>query len=234
MRWNTPLSEAHAVELLEKLDVPAEGLVLDVGCGWGELLLRTVASSLGRPEGGCFGVGVDTELDLLNRARESARERRLEQQVRLVQAAAQTWTEPADRVLCIGAAHAWEGTARALRALRELTRPGGRLLFGDGCWEAQPTPAAAAIFGEDVIPLLSIVEHAHTAGWRILHLDTADQREWDEFESSWRRGREDWLRAHPKDPAAPSVKAELDARITEYVRDYRGVLGFCDAVLTAD
>jgi hypothetical protein len=108
------------------------------------------------------------------------------------------------------------------------------LLFGDGCWEAQPTPAAAKIFGEDVIALSSIIEHAHTAGWRVLHLDTADQREWDEFESCWRRGREDWLRAHPEDPTASSVRAELDARITEYVRDYRGVLGFCYAVLTAN
>ena len=87
------------------------------------------------------------------------------------------------------------------------------------------------IFGDGVIPLSEIIHHAHAAGWRVLHVDTADQREWDEFESSWRRGREDWLRLHPDHPAASSVKTELNARVSQYVRDYRGVLGFCYLIL---
>jgi len=231
MRWNTPLSGPHAAELLERLDILTAASVLDIGCGWGELLLRAVA--LSQPQSGCRGIGVDTDLDLLTRGRMLAGDRGLEQRVRFVQAAAQTWTEPADRVLCIGATHAWGGTAAALVALRKLTRPGGRLLFGDGCWETQPTRAAADIFGDEVIPLASIIDHAQAANWRVLHLDTADQREWDEFESSWRQGREDWLRDRPDDTAAQAVRAELDARITEYVRDYRGVLGFCYAILSA-
>ncbi|MEU4401729.1 SAM-dependent methyltransferase, partial [Micromonospora orduensis] len=44
MRWNTPLSEEHAALLLRRLDVRPGARVLDLGCGWGELLLRAVAA----------------------------------------------------------------------------------------------------------------------------------------------------------------------------------------------
>jgi trans-aconitate methyltransferase len=43
MRWNTPLSESHAEELLDHLDLPEATSVVDLGCGWGELLLRAAA-----------------------------------------------------------------------------------------------------------------------------------------------------------------------------------------------
>jgi cyclopropane fatty-acyl-phospholipid synthase-like methyltransferase len=233
MRWNTPLSEAHASLLLHLLEVPGRESVLDLGCGWGELLLRSVALGLSGRDGECAGVGVDTDPSLLERGRALARERGLEDRVRFVHAGAETWTEPADRLLCVGATHAWGSTDDALVALRKLVRPGGRLLFGDGCWETEPTKAAERIFGDSVVSLVHVVHCAVTAGWRVLHLSTADQREWDEFESSWRRGREAWLDANPDSPGGGSVRDELDARLTEYVRDYRGVLGFCYLILGA-
>ena len=49
MRWNTPLSAEHADLLLGQLDlrpVRARLRIADLGCGWGELLLRAVAWSL--------------------------------------------------------------------------------------------------------------------------------------------------------------------------------------------
>jgi hypothetical protein len=136
-------------------------------------------------------------------------------------------------VLCVGASHAWGGTAPTLAALRAQVTPGGRLLYGDGCWETGPTPAAAEIFGDEVLRLSEVVEHARSAGWRAISVTTADQREWDEFESTWRRGPEEWLLANPDAPDAGERRAELDQRLTEYLDVYRGVLGFCYLVLTA-
>jgi cyclopropane fatty-acyl-phospholipid synthase-like methyltransferase len=227
MRWNTPLSDAHAAVLLDRLEVGGGDLVVDLGCGWGELLMRAVAGS-----GDALGVGVDTAEGLLVRGRALAIARGLGSQVRFVHGAAEEWTESADRILCIGASHAWGGSERALFALAELLKPGGVLLFGDGCWERPPTGAAWGLFGGSVRPLAEIVEHAVAAGWRTRHLSTADQLEWDEFESTWRAGREDWVRAHADDPRAETARAELDARLAEYVGVYRGVLGFCYLILT--
>ena len=227
MRWNTPLSEAHAAVLLDRLAVRPGDVVLDLGCGWGELLLRAVA---GAAE--ARGIGVDTAVGLLERGRALAAERGLDRRLRFAEGTAEDWKEPADRVLCVGASHAWGSSELALAELAKLVRPGGRLLFGDGCWERPLTGAAWGLFGASVRPLAEIVGHAVAAGWRVLDLSTADQREWDEFESTWRAGREDWLWANPHDPRAPSVRAELDARLAEYVGVYRGVLGFCYLVLS--
>lgn len=80
--------------------------------------------------------------------------------------------------------------------------------------------------------MVEVVERAFAAGWRVLSLSTADQREWDEFESGWRRGREQWLLANPDADDARQVREQLDERLLEYVRDYRGVLGFCYLILT--
>ncbi|MGC5022062.1 SAM-dependent methyltransferase [Micromonospora sp. DT47] len=231
MRWNTPLSEEHAALLLRRLDIRSGARVLDLGCGWGELLLRAVA--VGGVDGAAAttGIGVDTDDDALARGRELATDRSLDKHVTFVKGEAAAWREPADRVLCVGASHAFGGTAAALEALAEFVRPGGRLLFGDGYWERPPTTEAVEIFGEETVALADLIEHARGLGWRVLHLSTADQREWDDFEATWRAGRQEWLLEHPQDPRATEVREWLDARLREYVSTYRGVLGLGYLVL---
>jgi cyclopropane fatty-acyl-phospholipid synthase-like methyltransferase len=224
MRWNTPLSEAHAGRLLERLEVGTGQTVLDLGCGWGELLLRAVGERAG-------GIGVDTDAGLLERGRAAAVARGLGERVTFVQGRAEQWREPADRVLCVGAAHAWGGARRALPALARLTRPGGRVLFGDGVWESPPTEPARELFGDDVLPEPELQRLITAAGWRVLQRSLAGLGEWDEFEEAWRAGREEWRLAHAGDPRAAAVAAELAERLTEYVDVYRGVLGFTYFVL---
>jgi cyclopropane fatty-acyl-phospholipid synthase-like methyltransferase len=228
MRWNTPLSDDHAARLLERLEVGAGHSVLDLGCGWGELLLRAVSDPARR----ATGIGVDTDAALLERGRAAAVARGLDDRVRFVQGRAAEWTAPADRLLCIGAAHAWGGARRALPALARLVRPGGRLLFGDGVWERPPTEGARELFGDDVLPEPEMQRLIAAAGWRVLARSVAELNEWDEFEDAWRAGREEWRLAHAGDPRAAAVAAELAERLTEYVDVYRGVLGFSYVVLT--
>lgn len=224
MRWNTPLSQDHAALLLERLAVQATDKVVDLGCGWGELLLRAVESA------GATGIGVDVDGDGLERGRALAAARGLESRVRFVEAEAVAWDEPADRLLCIGSSHVLGGTEAALTRLAELTPTGGRVLYGDACWTEPPTAAAAEMF-EEVLPLTDLVEQVRASGWRVLHLSTADQREWDDFESTWRAARQEWLLAHGDDVRAPEVRSKLDAQLDAYVRTYRGLLGFCYLVL---
>jgi SAM-dependent methyltransferase len=226
MRWNTPLSEDHADLLLDRLGVEADDQIADLGCGWGQLLIRAVAKT---PI--CRGIGVDTAEWALARGRAEAIELGVSDRVVFIAEDASTWAESADRVVCVGASHAWGGTVQALRSLSDLVRPGGRVLFGDGYWDQPPTTAASELFGDDIVSLSTLADQALGAGWRILHLSSADQNEWDEFESTWRAGREQWWLSNRDDPRAHEVRARLDQRLHEYLTVYRGVLGFGYLVL---
>ncbi len=234
MRWNAPLSGEHAALLLDRLDLRAGLQITDLGCGWGELLLRAVhrAAADPSPARPSRGTGVDTDAGALDRGRALARQRHLDQQVDFIEAEAASWPDPADRVLCVGASHAFGGTGPALQALKQVTAPGGRLLFGDGYWAGVPTAAATAIFGDDTPSLPELLELARDTGWRVIHLSTADQREWDDFESTFRAGRQEWLLAHGDDPRAAELRDWLDASEREYVGTYRGLLGFAYLILS--
>lgn len=223
MRWNTPLSEPHAQLLLERMAL-GEGHLVDLGCGWGELLLRAAA---GAP--GLRATGVDVDVTGLDRGRAAAGERGLA--VAFTESDAATWDVAAERAFCIGAAHIFGSATAALEALARVVLPSGRLLYGDGFWAVPPGAAALDIFGPDLLTLPDLLDAANAAGWRVLHVSTAGPLEWDDFESTSRAGWEEWLAAHPDDPRAGGVRDWLDRRLREYVRDYRGVLGFTYLVL---
>jgi SAM-dependent methyltransferase len=224
LRWNTPLAEDHADLLLERLALTADTTLVDVGCGWGELLLRAVARTYNR------ATGIDSDPAALERARRAAQERGLADRVDFVEEKAESWRQTADRAICIGASHALGGTKAMLTALADIV-PSGRVLIGDGCWPAPPTPAAVDLFGNEFLSLPDLVAAANAAGWRVMHLSTADQREWDDFESRHRAGQQEWLLANQEDPRAPEVKEWIDSRERVYLTAYRNVLGFAYLVL---
>jgi cyclopropane fatty-acyl-phospholipid synthase-like methyltransferase len=99
---------------LERLAVASDHRVVDLGCGWGELLLRAVADM------GASAIGVDTDEQVLQRGRDSAQQRGLSDRVSFVNGNAAEWTGQCERAICIGAVHAWGGTIEALRGLHDI------------------------------------------------------------------------------------------------------------------
>jgi hypothetical protein len=87
------------------------------------------------------------------------------------------------------------------------------------------------MFGQQVLPLAGLLEACRAAGWRVIHMSVACQREWDDFESTFRAGRQEWLLANAGDPRAADVRDWIDARERQYLEVYRGVLGFAYLVL---
>jgi cyclopropane fatty-acyl-phospholipid synthase-like methyltransferase len=219
LTFDAPLSDERAAGLVATLALAPGRHVLDLGCGWGELLLRIVGA-----HPASTGTGVDTRRSSLRRARRAAAERSLYERVEFVEGDVTTFHGHGDLVLCVGAAHAWGGATVALRELRERVEPGGLVLFGDGFWQRPAGADVRRLFGD--LPVLDgLLQVARSAGFTVEHAEPSTLEEWDRFEERWRSGLE-----RADDPAARLAAVE---RERDYRDGYRGVLGFAWLVLSA-
>ena len=222
LRYNAPLSQQRAQRLVALLAASPAGHTpavdaVDLGCGWGTMLLDLLeaAPSL-------RGVGVDLDARQLDRGRRAATARGLEQRATFVESPAVDWSSTADRVVCVGASHAFGGQSACLAALRERVTTTGRVLLGDGFWVGHPDQHLLHTFGP--MPGLSgLTDLAVDAGFRVRHASSSTLDEWDDFESDWRAGMEATGDA--------DATAFCEGRRREYLSGYRGILGFAWLVL---
>jgi len=237
LTFHGPLSEARAARIVARLTRSSPRTVLDIGCGWGELMLRILAAAPG-----ATGLGLDTDKDDLARGRANARARGLAGRVTFVrESGVGTRRGPADLVLCLGASHALTEvqppghTVAALAELRRLVNPAGRVLLGEGFWHRTPTGAelagmwpgtTAGEFGD----LASLVDLAIGAGFRPAWIETATVAEWEDFESGYQCDEEEWLAAHGDHPGAAEIREQVDQHRSYWLRGYYGLLG--EAYLT--
>ncbi len=217
LTFNAPLSDARADALVRSLPISPGHHALDLGCGWGELLLRLM-----RAHPATTGTGVDTDRRALDRGRRLAAQRGLHDRVDFVETDLTSFEDRGAVVICVGSSHAFGGPDAALRSLHDRVGPGGLLLHGDGFWAQEPGALARRAIGSlpDFDELLGL---ARAASFRVEHADRSTLEEWDAFEAGWRSG----LEGSP-DPDALALAAE---RRREYEDGYRGVLGFAWLVL---
>jgi SAM-dependent methyltransferase len=214
--------------LVQRLEpVPDAGAIVDLGCGYGRWLLEALAA-----HPGTTGVGVDrllpADVDAVTA------ERGLTDRVRWVEADAQAWApgQLFDVVLCVGATHALGGLDGTLAAARRLLRPGGRLLLGDGFWDAPPSPAVQEGWPADMPDLAGLVDRVQAAGWEPGYGHVSSLAEWDEYEFSWTGSLTAWaLHEAPTEDERTGALAIAQEHRAAWLRGWRGVLGFATLVL---
>ncbi|KQY63998.1 MULTISPECIES: SAM-dependent methyltransferase [unclassified Nocardioides] len=238
----TALSEERAERLVAFLAAGLDGTVADIGCGWAELLLRTLEAAPG-----ANGIGVDLDAASIAHGVELAAKRGLADRVELVAGDAKKALPPrADAVICIGASQIWGPPVEedqpldhrsALRALRALLEPGGRAVYGEGIWSTTPTEAAIAPLAgrlDEFVKLGDLLEIAVEEGFMPVQVHEANQDEFDEFESGYSACYARWLATHPADhPDAAGVREQAAAQRAAYYGGYRGVLGLAYLALVA-
>ncbi|MFI7386336.1 SAM-dependent methyltransferase [Streptomyces sp. NPDC049813] len=232
LTFHGPLSEARAARMVDRLATVSPATVLDIGCGWGELLLRVV-----RSVPGATGVGLDINAGDLARGRDLARERGLAGRVEFAEESALgTARGPADVVLCLGSGQALcdpeqpYDPGAVLRELRRLVRPGGRVVLGEGFWERVPADGELAAMwpgarADDHVGLGALVDLAVAAGFRPVWIESASREEWEEFESGYRHDTELWLAMNPGHPLATETRERVDRQRASWAGGYRNVLG---------
>lgn len=231
LTFHGPLSEERATRIVRRLAGAAPRTVLDLGCGWGELMLRVLTAV---PE--ARGTGVDLDARDLARGRREAEARGLAERVVFVEeSAVGTARGPADVVLCLSSSHALSPEepprhiAGALRELRQLVADGGRVLLGEGFWQRPPTPAELSGMwpearADEYYDLATLVDLAVAAGFRPEWVETANADEWEEFEAGYQADTEVWLAGHGDHPLAAETRERLDRHRAQWM-SYRGVLG---------
>ncbi|MET8627774.1 class I SAM-dependent methyltransferase [Kitasatospora sp. NPDC004669] len=230
-----PLADESVARLLDRALAGQEsGRALDLGCGEGAWLLRTLAA---RP--GWRAVGVDLDAEALTRARETATALGVVRRIGLHHLDAREFTaeEPFDLVLCVGATHAFDGLLPTLAVARELLAPGGRLLVGEGFWEREPSRAALDGLGavrEDFADLATTTDRVLAEGWTPVYAHVTTAREWDDYEFSWAGSLAEWVLDHPEHPGAAAAREAADRHRTEWLHGYRGTLGFVTYLLRRD
>jgi len=236
-----PLSESRADRLVAFLTQDEPSTVLDVGCGWGELLLRVLEAAPA-----ARGLGVDLDEEAVAGAHRRAADRGLADRATFEARDAREVTGSFGAVTCVGASQIWGPEvekaqpldyAAALTALRGLLPRGGRLVYGEGIWSSPPTPEAVApLAGRDdeYVALGALVELAKQNGFAVMAVHEADLDEWDTFESGFAAGYARWLAEHPADhPDATDVRELAARQHTSYFGGYRGILGLAYLHLVA-
>ncbi|MEW2444271.1 hypothetical protein [Micromonospora marina] len=112
--------------------------------------------------------------------------------------------------------------------------PDGILMAGEGFWQVPPTPAALAALGakpDDHADLAGLVDAAEQAGWTPVYGHVSDVAEWDDYEWSWTGSLTEWALDNPGHPDATDALAAAREHRDQWLRGYRGVLGFVTLVL---
>jgi SAM-dependent methyltransferase len=168
------MSEAAVDAAIMALPLPTDPLVVDTGCGSGEVLLRTL-----RAYGSAHGLGVDLDPDAIAEARRHADGLPARFEVR----DAATVEGRFDAVINVASSHAHGGFPGALAALRAL---GPVVMYGEGFWRRSPSADFLAALGGATVDELSDLDGLHAAigeaGFDIVHESLATDRDWAHYE----------------------------------------------------
>jgi SAM-dependent methyltransferase len=170
------MSETAVDAAIAALALPATPLLLDTGCGSGEILLRTL-----KAYPSARGLGVDLDADAIAEARRRADRSAARFEVGDAAAIQGRF----DAVINVGSSHAHGGFPKALTALRDLAPVA---LYGEGFWQRPPSDAFLAALGGATVDELADLDGLRAAvrdvGFEILHESFASEHDWATYEET--------------------------------------------------
>jgi SAM-dependent methyltransferase len=225
-----PISSAATDEAIGVLGLGAGARVLDIGAGKGEMLAR-IAERCGAT---CTAVERSARMAQACRERGAGVSRG---RVEVIESDAATWlashnasgAPPFDAALCIGSTHALGSFAATIAALRDLVRPGGSVVLGEGYWQHEPDAAYLAALGatrDDYSTHQDNIDRINAIGLSVAWHTIASAADWAEYESRYLQNVERFAAHNPADPDHDAMLARARAWSDVVERWGRSTLGF--------
>jgi len=228
-RYPPPVSASRALALVERLTTAPGGLILDVGCGTGGLLLDTVA--LHR----CRGVGYERNSELATLARAQVQAEGQEQSIEIRNQPARE-ANPAERfdaILSLDAADSFGSVAEAAERCHGWLKVGGLFVLGEPFLRRAPGARYRGLLGDRLGVAAERLDGNGAAaravvraGFELLWTAILSEAEWDAYEGASYRAITAYASQHPEDPDALMLRQRAEAWYQGYWNGGRDTLAF--------
>lgn len=176
LAFANPMPEAAVDAAIAALPLAAEPLILETGCGKGELLIRAL-----RTHPGGRGLGIDLDSDAVAEARRRAGDLPAQFEVRDASGVRGRF----DAVINVASSHVHGGFPAAVKALRALAPI---VLYGEGFWRRPPAPefldALGGATADELADLDGLRAAIRSAGFEIVGEWFASETDWARYEES--------------------------------------------------
>jgi SAM-dependent methyltransferase len=223
----SPLSEGTISSLIERIG--SVNRLLDVGCGKGAFARRAVGS--GRVTS---ALCIERNPLLAADGRRRAEQEGVGRMIDWVIGNASDWSpgERFDAVAVIGSSQALGGFNGALSFAVEHLNPRGRLVLGEGVWQAPP-PSEYLRFldtdGNDTPTPTALETAINGAGFRIVHVHRSTEEEWAAYEDPYFAALVRFATDNGERPCAAQAKAfsTMQSRYGRAALGFETILAVC-------
>jgi ubiquinone/menaquinone biosynthesis C-methylase UbiE len=222
-----PLSKEKFERFCQILQLSSGAHVLDIACGKGEFLVRLAELY------SISGVGVDLSPYCIRDCKEKHRIRARHANLTFIEMdAAKYKPKPSksfDLTSCIGASWIYKGYKGTLRALKDVTNPGGLIAVGEPFWSRGPSDEyliAEKMTRKDYGTHKGNIRVGEKEGLSCLYTLVSNHDDWDHYETQQWLAVDEYVRAHPDDTDNPELIERSQQSKETYIRWGRDTLGW--------
>jgi SAM-dependent methyltransferase len=222
-----PMSKLKFEGLLSMLNLKQENIVLDIGSGKGEFLVRLAELY------SISGIGVDMSPYFVKDAIERKKLRIPDSNIRFLEMDGADYKPDKDELfdltICLGASFIYKGFYRTIEALKEMTKLGSLIVIGEPYWIKEPSQEYLKISElkkEDFNTHIKNIEAGEKAGLLCLYTLASNHDDWDHYETLQWWSAYDYIDAHPEDPDNNELLNNINNSKTGYLSYGRDTVGW--------
>ncbi len=222
-----PISVEKIESLIALLRLKSGAKVLEIASGKGEFIIRLAERYK------IEGIGIELSPYHVLDAEKKRRERVPDDRLAFLEMDGANFKpekpESFDLAACIGGSWIYGGHKETLRALKEMTAPGGWVVAGEPFWRQEPTAEYLKAIGMERNMLATHGENAEAGqelDLELVYTLASNQDDWDRYEGLQWYAAAEWADEHPDDPDVGEVLKRIREDRANYLRWGRETIGW--------